>query len=487
MKHVVVTDEVSFWSEALADVEIVGARDYIVSPSRWPSRGVKVFNLCRSYRYQSIGYYVSLLASARGHRPIPSVATIQDLKATEIVRIRSGDLDDEIQRSLKTIKADKFVLSIYFGRNVAKRHDRLAGRLHGVLSAPLLRARFGRRKDGAWELTGIRPIGSEDIPESHRELALEAAQAYFSRQWRSRGTKRRAPYDLAILVDPSEEEPPSDERAIGRFVKAAKKVGMRPWIISKEDYAEIAEFDALLIRATTQVHHYTYRFARRAAAEGVVVIDDPASIVRCTNKVFLAELLSRHDVPAPKTMIVHRQNLDRVADELGWPVVLKLPDSSFSMGVVKANDVAELEDRANRMLASSELIVAQAFTPTEFDWRVGLFDGEPLWVCRYHMARHHWQIVRGEGTSRRWGKTESIPVADAPRSVVGAAKRAAKLVGRGLYGVDLKQIGRRVFVIEINDNPSIEAGYEDAILGKQLYRRILEGMLERVQKLRGPS
>src|SRR5690606_18100821 len=145
-------------------------------------------------------------------------------------------------------------------------------------------------------------------------------------------------------------------------------------------------------------------------------------------------------------MVVHRGNLDRVAETLGWPVVLKLPDGSFSLGVKKCTSEAELHELGSKMLASSELIVAQAFTPTEFDWRVGLFAGEPLWVCQYHMARSHWQIVKDSGSGRRWGKTVPMAIADTPAPVLHAAQKAAKLVGDGLYGVDLKQVGKRVLV-----------------------------------------
>ena len=63
------------------------SRAYLADPRYTELRGAKVFNLCRSYRYQSIGYYVSLLAAARGHKPMPSVATVQDLKSQTIVRI----------------------------------------------------------------------------------------------------------------------------------------------------------------------------------------------------------------------------------------------------------------------------------------------------------------------------------------------------------------------------------------------------------------
>ncbi|MCA9621155.1 MAG: RimK family protein [Myxococcales bacterium] len=485
MKSIVITDRPATWDK-LQGVEVVSAKSYLTEPERFRARGLRCFNLCRSLRYQSTGYYVSLLAEARGHRPVPDVATIQDLKSMEIVRIRTGELDATIQSSLAPIKADEFTLSIYFGKNLAQRHNHLAGRIHALFHSPLMRARFSRRKDGRWELVSVRAIGDDDIPPEHSEFVFEAATAYFGRRFRPKVGKNTS-YDLAILLDDQEEEPPSCEKAIARFVKAAKRQQMTPWIIGKDDYPELAEFDALFIRATTNVNHYTYRFARRAASEGMLVIDDPLSILRCTNKVYLAELLARHGVNAPPTMVVHKNNLDQIPERLGLPVVLKLPDSAFSLGVVRAETEAELAEKADAMFERSELIVAQAFTPTAFDWRVGLFGGEPLWVCRYHMAPRHWQIVKGsQGGSRRWGKTDCLPVGDAPNKVISAAKRAAGLIGDGLYGVDLKELENgKIIVIEINDNPTIGAGDEDAVLGDGLYDALMAGFKQRLDRLRG--
>src|SRR5690606_28318399 len=126
------------------------------------------------------------------------------------------------------------------------------------------------------------------------EFVIEAAQEYFAGRNR-RVRKRRVPrFDLAVLVNPDEEEPPSDEKAIQRFQKAAETVGLDFELITRDDFHRLAEFDALFIRETTAVNHHTFRFAQRAAAEGMVVIDDPDSILRCTNKVYLAELLDRH-------------------------------------------------------------------------------------------------------------------------------------------------------------------------------------------------
>ena len=39
-------------------------------------------------------------------------------------------------------------------------------------------------------------------------------------------------------------------------------------------------------------------------------------------------------------------------------------------------------------------------------------------------------------------------------------------------------------MIEVNDNPSIDAGFEDAVLGKELYEVVMRTFLERVEKKR---
>jgi glutathione synthase/RimK-type ligase-like ATP-grasp enzyme len=59
--------------------------------------------------------------------------------------------------------------------------------------------------------------------------------------------------------------------------------------------------------------------------------------------------------------------------------------------------------------------------------------------------------------------------------------KAAKQIGNGLYGVDVKQSGDKFFVIEVNDNPTIDAGEEDTILKDELYRRIMAVFLERIE------
>jgi glutathione synthase/RimK-type ligase-like ATP-grasp enzyme len=164
------------------------------------------------------------------------------------------------------------------------------------------------------------------------------------------------------------------------------------------------------------------------------------------------------------------------------PCVLKQPDSAFSLGVVKVENEQELADQTTRLFKNSELLVAQRFVPTDYDWRLGVFNDEPLYACRYHRAPSHWQIVKRDRTGdREFGKVESIPLDLVPANVLRYGVRAARLFGDGLYGVDLKQAGKECYVIEVNDNPNLDAGLEDGVLKDELYERIMRGFLARVQ------
>ncbi|HYG85220.1 MAG TPA: RimK family alpha-L-glutamate ligase, partial [Azospirillum sp.] len=161
-------------------------------------------------------------------------------------------------------------------------------------------------------------------------------------------------------------------------------------------------------------------------------------------------------------------------------------DGSFSRGVFKVANRSELEATAESLFEDSDVILAQEFMYTEFDWRVGVLNRQPFYVCQYLMARKHWQIVKHAGNGRaEQGSSRTLLVEEAPRQVIDIAVKAAGLIGDGLYGVDLKQNERGVFVIEINDNPNLDLGVEDARLKDDLYRIIMREFLCRLESRAG--
>lgn len=490
MRNLIVVDEPRKWPLSIPGTEIISMQAYLTSGhSKAHGReGVRVFNLCSSYKYQSGGYYVSLLAAARGHKPVPSIATIQDMKTQIIVRMASDELNDLIQSTLAPIEEENFTLSIYFGKAVEKRWDRLAAELFKMFHTPFVQAHF-RKISSKWQLRKVGPIPGEDIPDNHQPFVIEFAAEFFSKRYNNDKFKLDdTRYDLAILVNPQEKMPPSDTKALAKFVRTAESMGFATEFITKSDYSRLSEFDALFIRETTSVNHHTYRFARRAAAEGLVVFDDPDSILKCTNKVYLAELLEKHKILTPKTLIIHKGNVKQVAQSLNFPCILKQPDSAFSQGVIKVQDIKAFYFEVERLFETSDLILAQEFVPTGFDWRVGIIDQQPLYVCKYYMARNHWQIIKRVASGKvNNGKIDAIAVEDAPPKLIETAMKAANLIGDGLYGVDLKEVNGQFFVIEVNDNPNIDSGLEDFILKDKLYQRILEVIEKRIRNKKEPA
>jgi glutathione synthase/RimK-type ligase-like ATP-grasp enzyme len=465
---------------SFSGAELVAARSYLSDNSFSELKGIKIFNICRSYRYQSIGYYVSLLAEARNHKPVPTITTIQDMKSVGIIRLVSEEIEEGLQKLFTADDPKKHSINIYFGKSMDKRFEAVASRLFKFFPTPFLRADVALT--GNWQLANVSPLTVKDVPAEERAFARTVASEYFAGK-KLYIPKRSVPrYDLAILHNPAEKLPPSNPKALKRFVKAADQLGLGTELITKEDSNRLSEFDALFIRETTNVDHHTYRLARKAVAEGLVVIDAPESILRCSNKVYLAELLSRSKVPTPKTRILHSKNLESVMPAMTFPCILKQPDSSFSKGVVRVDDRDAMLAAVRQMLRKSELIIAQEYLPSEFDWRIGILDRKPLFACKYYMAGHHWQIVRQDKGGRDvFGRVETLPAAKAPKVVVKTALRAANLIGDGLFGVDIKQFGQKAFVIEVNDNPNIDAGYEDDVLQDELYLRIMEVFLKRIE------
>ncbi|HYB09641.1 MAG TPA: RimK family protein [Alphaproteobacteria bacterium] len=487
--HIVVVDRRADFKWDDAGHPVVTAREYLSRPDAFMSRYPRIINLCRDYEYMSFGYYCSLLAEARGERVIPAVSTILDLSKKSIYGLALDELDELLEKMAKkpgAAPSGPFSLFVFFGFTEDDRYQELAHQIFDLFRCPLLKV--GIEVAPKWRVASIRPVPINELKAEQEPLFQKSLDAYTRTAWRRPKSKSPARYYMAILQNPQEQLPPSSTRTLQKFVKIGEPMGLEVELIEKKDYHRLAEYDALFIRETTSLDHHTYRFAKKAEYEDMVVIDDPTSILRCTNKVYLAELMRSNRVPTPRTLVVDRVRMAEIEVEFGYPLVLKIPDGSFSRGVVKVENKQELKDVSTELFRKSELIIAQEFIPTKFDWRIGVLNGRPIYACQYFMSRNHWQIVKYTASGRfSEGGCKTLAIEEAPPAVVETAIKATRLIGDGLYGVDLKETERGPVVIEINDNPSIDMGVEDSVLKDELYRIILGEFLRRLDAQMEPS
>jgi glutathione synthase/RimK-type ligase-like ATP-grasp enzyme len=451
-------------------------RDY---PKRQEPK-TRVINLCDTGIYLSKGYYCSLLAEAREHSSLPSVKTINELRDLK----REGSAFINLKRDLEGFKlgAEPQSVMVYFGYAENFALQKVAKKVFTQYPAPILKISF-------WVENGDLRLRIEDVSfsaldEQQNVNFLKRLSDYTESIWR-KGQRKLFRWDMAILVNSQEKVPPSNKEAIARFIKAASKHGINAETVEADKLQYISQYDALFIRETTGIDHYTYRLACRAENSGLVVMDDPTSILRCCNKVYLQDAFSYQNVPCLRTRFLSDQNketLDELEASFGYPLVLKMPEGSFSRGVFRISDRAELIKTMALLFQESALVLAQEYLYTKFDWRVGVLNGRAVYACRYLMARDHWQIYNHSSKRFNTGGFETVPTFEVPKVVLDAALKASKVVGNGLYGVDIKQVDNYAYVLEVNDNPSIDHKVEDAYLGDELYMLIMSEFQQRLEK-----
>lgn len=466
------------------DLEVISFDQYVAD---YPKRGeprTRIINLCDTAQYLSRGYYCSLLAESRQHRVLPSVNTINDLRLLD----EGEAMDPLLLPKIKTVPEQTTELLVYFGWSPETEWAAFARAWFDRYPAPIIKVQLVPEANGV--SVRMTRVSLPELDEAQRVHFFERLRLFTEQVWRS-PVRHKFRWEMAILHDPEELNSPSDAEAIKRFVKAANKVGINAETVTSKELKHISQYDALFIRETTSIDHATYRIARKGEIEGLVVIDDATSIMRCCNKIFLHDAFSYNRVSAPRTLIVSNASaaeIDRIEATFEYPVVLKMPESSFSIGVYKVASREELIEKLALMFAESALALVQEYLFTDFDWRIGVLNGRAIYACKYFMARDHWQIYNHSSSQKRnqSGGFETIPTFEAPRKVLKAALKACSIIGKGLYGVDIKQRGDKIYVIEVNDNPSIDHHIEDQYLGDELYMMIMQEFADRLER-RGRS
>ncbi len=492
MKTIIVVDKLSDIplkaGETDLTLEVMTAKEFLTGPIFKSSQSVRVINCCRSLKYLSMGYYCSLLAESRKYKVIPTAKSVMDM-AQQRYLSQLSDLDESLDKCLKrfgVLPSDQFSVLICFGQSENPFFKEFSQEVFDTFRYPVLKVDI--RKNSHFHVHHISPVKIHRLLTHEKMFLTQSLFQYIKKPWRSLSEDLLPKFSLAILINPNDPHPPSNSRALKKFETIAEKMNIEVEFITKKDYHRLTEFDALFIRETTLLTDHTYRFALKAEYEGMPVLDESSSILRCTNKIYIHELLSKHKIPTIPTTIVAQSNLDTICASSIFPVVVKIPDSNFSKGVHKADTAEALKTLCTTLFDHSDLLLVQPFVPTEFDWRVGVLAGKAIFVCRYFMAKNHWQIYKVSPKGKvDSGNADCFPVDQCDPTLISLAENTAKCIGNGLFGIDIKQTHQGYMVVEINDNPNIDHGVEDVVLKDDLYRMILADFQRRIEKKWGQT
>jgi len=264
--------------------------------------------------------------------------------------------------------------------------------------------------------------------------------------------------------------------ALTNFRMAAFELGHDLDFLFKNELKYLRNYDGILIRALTDPLNTSYVVARQAELLGKRVLDHSSAILICCDKVNMYARLMAHKVPVPETRFLEEADLTamnaaRLFEELGTPLVLKAPNSSFSAYVDKVATPDAFVKVGKRFLRRADRVVVQQYFPSDFDWRVITLDGKVLAVVKYAFAPAQWKLMDRSGTGE-WARTVATHRDEANPKLLATALAAANAIGTSLYGIDLKEIDGDFYVIEVNDNPTIAAGDEDQA-NPEIYAEII--------------
>jgi len=285
---------------------------------------------------------------------------------------------------------------------------------------------------------------------------------------------------LGIFVDRQVMGSSEQLTALIRLRDQAEAMGHTVYFIFPVEVRKVARVDGLFIRSRTDPLHISYVAAKLAVFHGIPVIDDPVSIQVCSDKVNMYLHLMNRNVRIPETRFLSKREITRSGAEevfatLGRPVILKEPSTSFSLRVEKVETVDQLLKVAKRFIKLSDWIVAQQYLSSSYDWRIGVLDGKLLYAAQYIIPSETFKIQDTVNGHLVYCAVRSVPAAEVPRPVIETGVAAARAIGRGLYGVDIKVCDDTPYVIEVNDNPSLEGGEDTSY--PDLYHRVVAALV----------
>lgn len=211
--------------------------------------------------------------------------------------------------------------------------------------------------------------------------------------------------------------------------------------------------DAVLVRTGAGTNYFTQALLRQLEGFDIPVINSCDSIINAKDKMLSSQILARHKIPTPRTMLVTFPiNADIVEAEIGFPCVVKLVSGSKGKGVYLCEnkkffiDLMELIDNLN---TKKSLIIQEFVTSGEiFDLRVWVIDGKTRVAMKRIPPQGDFRANISNG-----GHGEPYDIND---EIADICERVCDKFGLKIAGIDLLFDGKHYKVCEANSSPGFE-------------------------------
>ena len=152
---------------------------------------------------------------------------------------------------------------------------------------------------------------------------------------------------------------------IGSVIKAASQSGIDLKLIKNTDILAMYDGDRISLCGTSELPEFALfwnkdiRLAYNMEQMGVKLFNNARAIEICDDKALTHQFLARYGIRMPKTIFPPKTYdnvgytsfdfLQKVIDELGFPMVIKECSGSFGFQVYKADDIFQLRETLKRI------------------------------------------------------------------------------------------------------------------------------------------
>ena len=194
--------------------------------------------------------------------------------------------------------------------------------------------------------------------------------------------------------------------------------------------------------------------AKRLENSGIKLFNSPHAIELCDNKILMYQELAKKGIKIPRTFVAPKTfeglgytNLDfvnKVSNEIGWPLVIKEAFGSFGEQVYLANDFNDATTIINRIGFKDFLLQEFIASSKGKDLRINVVGDQVI----ASMLRENEHDFRSNISSGGNG-SKYEPNSD----YIALAVKATKALGLSFAGVDVLFGEDGPIICEVNSNP----------------------------------
>jgi len=213
----------------------------------------------------------------------------------------------------------------------------------------------------------------------------------------------------------------------------------------------VDDLDAVIPRIGASNTYYGSSLVRHFQSMGVFCVVEAEPILQSRNKWTCFQILSRAQIPIPKTILGNGPDVEAMLERFGSPpVIIKILQGTHGQGVILAETHTSAVSTIETLKTAKVRFIIQEFIAESegADLRVIVVDGAVVGAMKR-------QSKAGEFRSNlhRGGSSEVIELSFQEEKL---ALRAAKALRLGVCGIDILQSKYGPLVLEANSTPGLE-------------------------------